>query len=174
MIRSARPRRILLALLAIAAAGASLSAQVKPVPEPYKAEEFSPFLRDLRRFEIVSIGSFPLTVFYSTFCYDSYRFVAKSAEAGALDPRFLPWPLKGPDYVPMNKDEKTGVLIAAAGASIVVGVLDYLILKERLRAESRRQALEKAQAALGKAKDGAPPAASATPSESAAAPAPGQ
>ncbi len=121
-------------------------AQGVPVPEPYRAEEFSPFLHGLRRFETVVIGSLPLTIFYTSLVFDCYRLVTKSLEAGTIDSRYMPWPFKAANSVALTNDEKTSVLLAAVGASVLVGVLDMIIVRAKLRAEERRKAARAAEA----------------------------
>ncbi|GEM_PF-833291 len=181
-------------LAAIVAAGPCLAdgattaaaTPAAPVPEPYRAEEFNPFLHGLRRFETVVIGSFPLTVFYTSLVFDCYRLATKSLEAGTIDSRYMPWPFKAANSVALTNDEKTGVLLAAVGVSVLVGVLDMIIVRAKLKAEERRAAARAAEtrkqaldAESGSgppgepARDGDPPAADPPPESEAGLPADG-
>jgi hypothetical protein len=134
-----------LSVLARLGAQAATAAAATPlpqaaVPEPYGKDEFNSFLRGARRFETVAIGSYPLTVFYTSFFFDCYRLITKSVEGGAFDERYMPWPLKSSNSVALTNEEKTGVLLAAASASILVAVIDIIILKAMERADARRKA----------------------------------
>ncbi len=158
-----RPSRSVLALVCLFAlfpAGLMAQAAAATKPEPYQAEEFPLFLREARRFEIVAIGSFPLMVFYSTLVYDIYRFTSKSIQAGEFATAYLPWPLKGPNAVELTLDEKGGVLIAALSASVLVGILDWAILKMRAaaaKAERARMGRNLYDNSLSQPSEGPPP-----------------
>jgi hypothetical protein len=140
-------------------------------PEPYGKDEFHPFLRGARRFETVAIGSYPLTVFYTSFFFDCYRLITKSIEAGAFDDRYMPWPFKSSNSVALTNDEKTGVLLAAASASILVAVIDIIILRAKERADARRKAafeaanVRKEPPADAPGAGGVPPPGNGTPPE---------
>ncbi len=62
-------------LLLIIADHSYLSAQVKPpdesiMPEDYEPSEFPLWAHDIRRFEVITFGSFPITYFLSSLVYD--------------------------------------------------------------------------------------------------------
>jgi hypothetical protein len=104
--------------------------QEGPKPEEYGEEEFSPFLRDLRRAEIVMLGSFPLTLFLSLEFYDIYRF----ADSGR-DNRYAPWPFRAPDAIGYSREENLGIFLSAVTASLLIATADYIIgrVKEKRR-----------------------------------------
>jgi hypothetical protein len=141
-------------------------------PEPYGKDEFSPFLLGARRFETIAIGSYPLTVFYTSFFFDCYRLITKSMEGGAFDERYMPWPFKSSNSVALTNEEKTGVLLAAASASILVAVIDVIIMKAKDRADARRKAaFEAANVRKERPTEEAPPGSGPRPGDD---PAPGQ
>jgi hypothetical protein len=144
-------------------AAAQSTAAPPPAPLPYEAKEFAPWMLDARRFETVAIGSFPLTIFYSTFAYDVFRWsTGKNAKGEAIGDQFSPtllfWPLKLPNSVPTTKDERQGIIIAAASASVAVAVIDLVIMKIKEREERKRTLLASAiPAPSAKADEGSTP-----------------
>ena len=63
-----------------------LSAQVKPpeesiMPEDYDPSEFPLWAHDIRRFEIIAFGSFPITYFISSLVYDLVVLAANNGSA---------------------------------------------------------------------------------------------
>jgi hypothetical protein len=95
-----------------------------PEAEEYREEEFSPFLRDLRRAEIVMLGSFPLTLFFCLEFFDIYRYIDNGG-----DYRYAPWPFRPPDAVPYEPAQRKGVLLSALSASLLIAVADYVIAR---------------------------------------------
>ncbi|NOY09394.1 MAG: hypothetical protein GXP33_11200 [Spirochaetes bacterium] len=91
-------------------------------PSPYEKNEFPVWMHDLRRGEIILIGSFPLSMFFSYEFYDFYRYFSNN-----LDPSYRPWPFRTYDAVPYNSMEKVGIVLSALSVSFVVAVTDYLI-----------------------------------------------
>ena len=103
---------------------------------------FPQWTKDVRRWEIIAFGTFPFTVFLSTFAMDTYRW-GKEADMGwdEASRRYAPWPLKAAGAVEMSSRERETTLIAAAGISVGLAFIDLVIVqikrhKERRRAES--------------------------------------
>lgn len=117
---------VLMLLLAAAWAQAQQQQGKAIVPDPYDAEEFPLWTRDLRRAEIVAFGSLPFTVFFSTLAMDSLRYARND-----WDMRYAPWPLKGAGAVDMDESERIAVFAAGAGAALLVSALDYAIVRLR-------------------------------------------
>ena len=117
-------------------------AQSNIVPDTKENYEFPQWAKDLRRWEIVAFGSFPFTMFTSTFAMDMYRWHnyngMKNSDGGM---RYAPWPLKSAGAVDMTKKEYENTMIIAAGLSVAIAVTDLIIVqvkrqKARQRAES--------------------------------------
>jgi hypothetical protein len=123
---------LLLAVLLSAGGAVHSEEQSTPAAEEYSKEEFSQAARDLRRFEILLFGSFPLTLFLSLEVYDFYRF----ANSG-WDSAYAPWPLRPPAAAAYADSESAGILVAAVTFSAALALADYVIgrLRER-RAEN--------------------------------------
>lgn len=128
-----RPRGAALALclvlgLSCSQAGPAFAqaASPSPLPEPYSAEEFPAWSRSLRRWEIISIGVFPIALFYTRFAMDTSRFVQNGFQA-----RFAPWPFKNEYSYAPSADEQRAAVAVAAGLALGVGILDMILLQRR-------------------------------------------
>jgi hypothetical protein len=109
-------------LLAAAAAFPQEKSQPGKTPEEYEKEEFSPFLKALRRGEIILFGSFPITLFLTFEVYDLGRFFANDRRM-----EYAPWPVRPPNAEPYTTEETIGVLVTAVSLSLALAVADYLI-----------------------------------------------
>jgi hypothetical protein len=98
----------------------------EPQPEPYTDAEFAPWLHDLRRGEIVAIGSFPIVYLFAQLGFNLYRYGSHG-----WDPQYAP--LGNPNQVPYSSSETIGVLAGAAALSVGVAVADYLIGQARAK-----------------------------------------
>lgn len=139
-MKPARPSGAALALcvalgLSLSQAGPSFAqaAAPSPLPEPYAAEEFPAWARSLRRWEIISIGVFPIALFYTRFAMDTSRFVRNGFQA-----RFAPWPFKNEYSYAPSVDEQRAAVAVAAGLALGVGILDLILLQRR---EAERDAV---------------------------------
>lgn len=92
-----------------------------PAPVPYSPGEFPSWLRDLRRGEVIAIGSFPITLLFSSLGYQLYRY-ASSGFSQSTSPALF-----GSATSPLTHQEKVGVLLGGAGLSIIVALLDFAI-----------------------------------------------
>ncbi|MBL8968444.1 MAG: hypothetical protein JNG85_15680 [Spirochaetaceae bacterium] len=93
----------------------------------------------LRRFEIVALGSFPFTLFYTGLGFDTAGYIDSGFEAA-----YAPWPFKNERSVALTSSERLVRLGVAAGASLVIAGIDALIRGMELRreAEASRRLLE--------------------------------
>ena len=117
----------LLAVVLLLAAPLWAQQQEEQSTEPveYGEDEFSPFLRSLRRGEIVMLGSFPITLFLTLEGFDIYRFAVNYGEPDAY--RYTFWPYRSADPAPYSSAEITGILVTALSASLLIAVADYFI-----------------------------------------------
>jgi hypothetical protein len=97
--------------------------------------EFPQWVRDLRRAEIVTFGSFPFMMFVSTFSMDTYRYFSHDNNL-----QYAPWPFKSAGAVEMNTDEFTISLLAAIGGSLAIALADHIIVRVK-RAKVERERL---------------------------------
>lgn len=125
-----------------AAAQTTAAATAPLAAVSFDMSDFPQWARDIRRFEIVTFGSFPFTMFTATFAMDTYRW----SQANGMDwsdagRRYAPWPLKSAGAVSMESREYEMTIGIAAGLSLAIAVADFAIVqikrhKARQRAES--------------------------------------
>jgi hypothetical protein len=129
-----KPARLLAALLLIlfclssgwsqsATTGSSPAPSVSALPEPYTRDEFPPWAIGLRRFEIISLGAFPILLFYTRLGFDFSRYLEHGFQA-----EYAPWPLKNEKSYVATDDEQMLSVVTAAGLSITFGALDAFFL----------------------------------------------
>jgi hypothetical protein len=110
-----------------------ISGDILPEGIRSSSSEFPLWAQDLRRGEIVAFGSFPFTMFATTFAMDSVRYFSHSA-----DKRYAPWPFKGPGAIEMSKTERQQTIIIAAVASVTLAVVDFAIVQSKRNKEAKR------------------------------------
>jgi hypothetical protein len=109
---------------------APASAAVSALPEPYRKDEFPPWLAGARRFEIISLGAFPILLFYTRLAFDLRRYVDYGFES-----TYAPWPFRNEaSYQPSDQEQVLSIL-TAAGLSLAFGTVDALL---SLRFDSSR------------------------------------
>ncbi|MDR1278663.1 MAG: hypothetical protein LBK02_07920 [Treponema sp.] len=108
---------------------------VQPLNQP-AVSEFPQWAKDLRRAEIIAFGTFPFTMFTSTFVMDTWR-----ASNHNWDGKYMPWPLKTAGAIEMTSKEHEIVFAAAGLLSITLAVTDLVIIKIK-RHKARQWALQ--------------------------------
>ncbi|MCR4939385.1 MAG: hypothetical protein K5930_04660 [Treponemataceae bacterium] len=110
----------------------SIFPQEQHTPEPYSDEEFPSWSIDLRRAEIVTLGSVPFTTLGATMGYTFFRYIKNE-----FDSDYFPNPLaKSSAAANLNSDEQIGIFISSACISLIIGIVDFIITRiERRRAE---------------------------------------
>jgi hypothetical protein len=118
--------------LTLAAGLAPLAAQVTAGTEStVPGIEFPQWSRDLRRAEIVAFGMLPFSWIISTITMDLSRTIAHNG-----DQQYWPWPLKPAGAPTMTNSEFIASIGIAAGISLTVAVVDYIIItRKRKKAE---------------------------------------
>ena len=101
------------------------------------------WVRDLRRWEIVTFGSIPFAMFFTRFAMDMVRWSnANGMDMSSEGRQYAPWPLKSAGAIPMNSREVEKVLVIAASAAVTIGLTDLLIVQtKRKRAQRRAESL---------------------------------
>ncbi len=134
------PGLIFLALLVLVFAPplpvyAQQAGQVDTEPEEYGEEEFSPVLRDLRRAEIVMLGSFPITFFLTLETFDVYRFIDHYGDDDSY--RYGFWPYRSADPAPYSSGEIGAIVATALSTSLLIAVADYIIGRAKQKRPER-------------------------------------
>ncbi|MFO7849779.1 MAG: hypothetical protein R6V67_07450 [Spirochaetia bacterium] len=91
--------------------------------EPYRKEEFPQWVRDLRRFETLLIGSLPFAFFFTNTGYDTYAYVSRD-----FDQRYLPLFFgSSPEKEEYRQDTRMQRLAVSISLSGAIALLDYLL-----------------------------------------------
>lgn len=85
--------------------------------EPYDTSELPESLLDLRRFEIVTLGSLPFVMLDSTLAYSTYRFAVEGTGS--------PTPFASSSN--FSTDEQMGLVLTSLGISVGIGLTDLII-----------------------------------------------
>jgi hypothetical protein len=87
-------------------------------------KEFPLWAKDLRRGEIVAFGSFPFTMFFTTFAIDTWRWSTND-----MDQKYAPWPFKTSGAISMTTEEHEQTMLIAAAVSVTLALTDFVIVK---------------------------------------------
>ncbi|HWR10512.1 MAG TPA: hypothetical protein VN445_01700 [Rectinemataceae bacterium] len=100
-----------------------------PIPKTYSAANTGKAIVEvpakLRRIAIISVGSFPIALFYTNFVFDIARFAGNG-----FDVQYAPWPFKNQYSAEVSSGETFLRLGVSLGVSTVIGVLDALIRRK--------------------------------------------
>jgi hypothetical protein len=137
-------RRLLAAALILTLAAGTLPAQAgagneggdSGQPAPYEPEEFADWLVELRRFEVIAVGTFPAALLLSNLSYSLYRFVSATVENGGVTGESVPNVLGFGAGQDLDDDERRGIITVAVSLSTAVAALDWILG----RVEARREA----------------------------------
>lgn len=88
-------------------------------PEPYKEEEFPQGLKDLRRFEIITLGSLPFVTLDTTLVYSTIRYAQHDFSA-----EYKPNIFSKSSF---STDEQKGIILSSIGISVGIGLTDYFV-----------------------------------------------
>lgn len=91
-------------------------------PEPYDKEEIPESLQDLRRFEIITLGSMPFVMMDSTLVYSSIRWGNRG-----FDSAYAPTPF--PTSSSFSNEEQMGLIFTSLGISAGIGLTDFIVRK---------------------------------------------
>ncbi len=109
--------KIIIMLLLIIPFGFLFSQEDVDTPIPYMPDEFPEWTLDLRRAEIITIGSFPLAFLVTALVYD----VSMSAASG-FTAEFSSF---------RSQDDIRNIILISAGISVVIGLVDFIIHQVR-------------------------------------------
>ena len=110
---------LFLLLLSIIASGFLPAQQLPPpdplMPEEYDPEEFPMWAHDLRRYEVIAIGSYPITFFATSLIYDFSVFASNDFN---------------PSYAmgSQRDSQDIGIIVgSAACVSLIIATVDLII-----------------------------------------------
>lgn len=90
--------------------------EIPPITKP----TFPTWTKDLRRFEVISLGSLPFTTLSVSFAYSMFKYVS----SGFTSPFPNPMSKNGSN---LTKKEQIGVIITSASLSLIIGVTDLVV-----------------------------------------------
>jgi hypothetical protein len=116
----------------------SLSA-VDTTETNFSSSELPQWVKDVRRFDIITFGIFPFSMFFVTFATDMIRWNnANGFDISEQGRQYAPWPAKSAGAVEMSNDEYSRTILLAAGVSVAVAIVDLLIVTAKRKNERRR------------------------------------
>jgi hypothetical protein len=125
-------------LLLLLAAAVGFAEEERP-PEEYDPQEFSPFLQDLRRGEIIFFGSLPMSLFVCFEVYDISRYFYVRSRDGADEAReYAPWPVRRYGGKPYGAAETKWILVSALSLSLCAALVDFMIGNIREKRNTRQ------------------------------------
>lgn len=100
-----------------------------------------------RRFEIIALGSLPITLLYTNVGFQLYHFMDND-----FDMSWAPWPFEGENTDSITDSERFTRIGIAAGAAVVVAGVDalirYLQARKAERLSAARSALQAGEGAF--------------------------
>jgi hypothetical protein len=142
-LNGAKRTAVLFLLLAIPVLYAPAQTSGTTVTNAFDTTGFPQWVKDLRRWEIVALGSVPFTMFTTTFAMDMYRWQnANGLDFSDEGRRYAPWPLKSAGAFAMESEEIEQTLVIAASLSATIAFADLIIVQiKRHKARKRAEAM---------------------------------
>lgn len=101
---------------------------------PYDQQEFPQFLKDFRRFEIITLGAMPFVTLDTTLVYSTYRYI----ESG-YDSDYKPNLFGASTY---SQEEQKNIILTSVGVCLCIGLTDYIVqLIKRAKIKKARNLL---------------------------------
>ncbi len=109
--------------------------------EPYTQDNIPSWAQDARRMSIITFGSIPFTTLTTTLGYTVFRYVANG-----FDSNYIPNPFPTSSTAAnLNTDEQVGILVTAVSLSVIIGIIDYVVIKTKENKEAQEQQKERAE-----------------------------
>jgi hypothetical protein len=101
--------------------------------------DFPQWAKDLRRWNIITFGLFPFSLFVATFTTDMIRWHdANGFDFSEQGRRYAPWPMKSAGAFEMSNEDYLRTVFLAFGISAAVALVDLFIINVRRNRERRR------------------------------------
>lgn len=111
--------KILIFSLVFNAALPAFSEEKDTTPKPYEDNEFPQTLKDIRRFEIITIGALPFVTLDTTLVYSNYRYYRHD-----FDDAYKPDIFSAASY---SQEEQKGIILTSVGICLGIGVTDLVV-----------------------------------------------
>ncbi len=133
-------RKIFLALLAfLVMTNSALHADDLTISDavPYNSTETPQWLKDIRRGEIITLGSWPFTVLLVSFGYSIQQAASHNWNTSYIK---NPFSSNGDDY---SFSTATGIILTSLGISVGIGLTDFIVNSvHRGRAKKNNNAMQ--------------------------------
>ena len=108
-------------------------------PVPYSPDEFPGWAHDLRRGEIIALGSFPVALILTNIGYRLGRFTVESVKRGEFAQEYAPAFTTPEQRAGLNDRQQLGLILTAGAVSIGVALADYLLGRREERRGPQRE-----------------------------------
>jgi hypothetical protein len=88
-------------------------------PKPYEEDEFPQTLKDIRRFEIITIGALPFVTLDTTLAYSTYRYARNDFDDAYKPDIFSP--------ASFTQEEQKGIILTSVGICVGIGITDLVV-----------------------------------------------
>lgn len=105
-------------------------------PEPYQKDEFPGILHDIRRAEIITLGSMPFITFSATLGYSFGKYASHN-----FDSSYFVNPFSSTEENSFSTDEQIGILLTSLGISAGIGLTDFIV--HTIKRNNRQKKLKK-------------------------------
>ena len=99
-------------------------------PKDYEENEFPQSLKDLRRFEIITIGALPFVTLDTSLAYSTYRYVKND-----FDEAYQPDIFSTTSY---TQEEQKGIILTSVGICLGIGLTDFIVQLIKRSAKKRK------------------------------------
>ena len=123
--------RILIFALLLNCLAPVFSETKNTTPKPYDKDELPQTIKDLRRFEIITLGALPFVTLDTTLGYSTYRYIKHD-----FDEEYKP------DIFSKNQftqDEQAGIIITSVGVCVGIGITDLVIQLIKRSSKKKRE-----------------------------------
>jgi hypothetical protein len=124
-----RRRAATLVILCALGGLSSLGAQTTPNPDALPTQDEIKNENPLMRFEIVTLGSYPISLFYIGFVDGIVGYYSHGQDSS-----YLPWNLSSSS---LSNDERVAILEQAFCLSLSIGLIDAFIHANKVKKEKR-------------------------------------
>ena len=87
--------------------------------KPYEDDEFPQTLKDIRRFEIITIGALPFVTLDTTLAYSTYRYARNDFDDAYKPDIFSP--------TSFTQEEQKGIILTSVGVCVGIGITDLVV-----------------------------------------------
>ena len=88
-------------------------------PKPYDKSELPQGIKDLRRFEIITLGSLPFVTLDTSIVYSTIRYAQHN-----FDNNYFPDLFTKSNY---TQEEQAGIILTSVGISVGIGLTDLIV-----------------------------------------------